>query len=89
MHTNLPLVQIDTLNIKQLIKNKLNCQHIEINSADNVHFQAIIVSADFTGLNLVKRHRLVYNTINAEINSGLIHALSFQTLTPQEFEKLS
>ncbi|XP_059076613.1 sufE-like protein 1, chloroplastic/mitochondrial [Cryptomeria japonica] len=48
--------------------------------AKETHFNVKIVSAKFEGLSLVKRHRLVYGLLNAELQSGL-HALSITVKT--------
>lgn len=47
------------------------------------HFSVLIVSQAFEGLNRVARQRLV-NAALAEDLAGPVHALSLQTLTPQE-----
>lgn len=49
------------------------------------HFDLTIVAAAFDGLNLVKRHQLIY-MILGEIMPQ-IHALQIQSLTPEEAEK--
>ena len=48
------------------------------------HFNVIIVSDKFNGLNLIKRHRMVYDAV-ADIMNTEIHALSMKTYTPDEF----
>lgn len=47
------------------------------------HFKAVIVSSQFTGLSLLKRHRLVNEAVSEEITR--IRALSLHTLTPEEW----
>ncbi|KAI9174915.1 hypothetical protein LWI28_024544 [Acer negundo] len=47
------------------------------------HFNVKIVSRNFDGQNLVKRHRMVYDALADELDSGL-HALSIVAKTPQE-----
>jgi stress-induced morphogen len=47
------------------------------------HWKARIVSAAFTGKNLISRHRMVMNAL-AEEMKGPIHALTLDTLTPEE-----
>ncbi|EGF79232.1 hypothetical protein BATDEDRAFT_89896 [Batrachochytrium dendrobatidis JAM81] len=49
------------------------------------HFRVVIVSDAFASKSLVQRHKLVYEILDQEINSG-VHALSLVTKTPQEFE---
>ncbi|KAG2666773.1 hypothetical protein I3760_15G080200 [Carya illinoinensis] len=47
------------------------------------HFNVKIVSPKFDGQSLVKRHRLVYDALADELQSGL-HAVSIVAKTPQE-----
>ena len=50
------------------------------------HFSVLIVSSRFEGLNRVARQRLVNGAL-AEDLAGPVHALSLQTLTPEEADK--
>lgn len=50
---------------------------------EETHFNVKIVSKGFEGMNLVKRHRLVYGLLREELDSGL-HALSIVSKTPSE-----
>jgi BolA family transcriptional regulator, general stress-responsive regulator len=47
------------------------------------HYRVRIVSAKFTGLNRVARHRLVYDLLPAEFADGL-HALALVAKAPGE-----
>ncbi len=47
------------------------------------HFKLLIVSEQFTGLSMLKRHQLVYQAL-AELLKTDIHALSIQAKTPTE-----
>ena len=47
------------------------------------HFNVKIVSPKFEGQSLVKRHRMVYDALAEELQSGL-HAISIVAKTPQE-----
>ncbi len=49
------------------------------------HFQVEIVSNAFTGLSLIKRHRLVYDALGEMMASNAIHALSIKAHTPDEY----
>ncbi|HRH15273.1 MAG TPA: BolA/IbaG family iron-sulfur metabolism protein [Azonexus sp.] len=60
------------------------CEHLALDG-DGQHFAAIVVSAEFVGLNRVQRQQHVYRTIKDELASGELHALSFKTLTPEEW----
>jgi stress-induced morphogen len=49
------------------------------------HFEVTIVANAFEGLNLVKRHQLVYMILGKEMPQ--IHALNIKANTPNEVEK--
>lgn len=48
------------------------------------HFNAVIISDDFNGLNLIKRHQCVYKILGKDMGSR-IHAFSMKTYTHEEF----
>ena len=70
--------------IKELILAGMACEYLSLDG-DGQHFAAIVVSAEFVGLNRVQRQQHVYRTIKDELASGELHALSFKTLTPEEW----
>ena len=70
-------------NIKQYIEAGMQCEHVEV-SGDGHHFEAIIVSAAFRGKRKVQQHQLVYQALGDRMREE-IHALSMQTLTPEEW----
>ena len=47
------------------------------------HFRVMIVASAFEGLNRIKRHQLVYETLGTMMQSD-IHALSIQAYAPNE-----
>jgi BolA family transcriptional regulator, general stress-responsive regulator len=49
------------------------------------HVRIVVVSVQFEGLNLVKRHQLIYQQINEELE-GPIHAISLHTFTDSEWK---
>ncbi|CAB4281612.1 unnamed protein product [Prunus armeniaca] len=53
------------------------------NKDGETHFNLKVVSPKFEGQSLVKRHRMVYDALADELQSGL-HALSIVAKTPQE-----
>lgn len=55
--------------------------------ATETHFNLKIVSPKFDGRTLVKRHRLVYDLLQEELQNGL-HALSIVAKTPAEAERV-
>ena len=76
---------LDPKQIEAWISQGLPCVHLAV-EGDGHHFQALIVSAEFDGLNRVKRQQRVYQTVIDKLNSGELHALSLQTLTPAEWQ---
>ena len=52
-------------------------------SDGETHFNLRVVSQEFEGKSLVKRHRLIYKLLEDELQSGL-HALSIVAKTPSE-----
>jgi BolA protein len=47
------------------------------------HFKLTIIAPEFSGLNLVARHRAIYAALNRHIPKE-IHALTISALTPEE-----
>ena len=68
--------------VKNGIEAGLQCERVEV-IGDGQHFQAVIVSAAFAGKSRVQRHQLVYKALGDRMREE-IHALSMQTLTPEE-----
>jgi acid stress-induced BolA-like protein IbaG/YrbA len=71
--------------VKSGIEAGLACEHIEV-LGDGQHFQALIVSPAFAGRSRVQRHQLVYAALGERMREE-IHALSMQTLTPEEWKR--
>ena len=70
--------------IKELILAGLPCEHLALDG-DGQHFEAMIVSTEFAGKNRVQRQQRVYQTLKDKLATGELHALSFKTLTPEEW----
>ena len=70
--------------IKQLILAGMACEHLALDG-DGQHFQAVIVSREFEGKNRVQRQQRVNQILKEKFDSGELHALSFKTLTPEEW----
>lgn len=51
------------------------------------HYQAVIVSSAFAGKMMVEQHRMVFKLVQAEVDSGEVHALTLKTYTPEQFNK--
>jgi acid stress-induced BolA-like protein IbaG/YrbA len=69
--------------VADLIRAGLPGATVRVESDDNTHFAARIVSAEFTGKRPIARHQLVYQTLGALMGRE-IHALSIEALTPEE-----
>ena len=87
------------MNIQKTILNNLNelinVIHIDIKDStgkhvhhDNFdgghHLSAIIVSNNFKSIDLIDRHRMVYNALSSLIKNE-IHAFSMKTFTESEW----
>lgn len=58
--------------------------HAGIRGSDGeTHFNLKVVSEEFEGKSLVKRHRMIYGLLQDELQNGL-HALSIVAKTPSE-----
>ena len=67
--------------LKRRIEAAIPGSRAEVDTADNVHFSARVVSDAFGGLSRIEQHRLVYRAFEGELG-GAIHALSLKTETP-------
>jgi acid stress-induced BolA-like protein IbaG/YrbA len=63
------------------IMNGLSCEHVEVLGDDGQHFDAVVVSLNFTGKSMVQQHQLVYMALGDRMRAE-IHALSMRTFTP-------
>jgi acid stress-induced BolA-like protein IbaG/YrbA len=70
--------------VRQYILDGLRCDHVDV-QGDGQHFEAVIVSPEFEGKRSIARHQLVYKALGDRMREE-IHALSMQTLTPEEFK---
>ena len=74
---------LDPQEIEQWITAGLPCEQLSVDG-DGQHFQAVIVSREFDGLNRVQRQQRVNKVLKEHFDSGVLHALSMQCLTPEE-----
>lgn len=75
---------MDAHTIQKLIEKGLPGAKVEVQGADGVHFEAVVVSESFRGKLPLARHRMVYATLGDRIQTGEIHALALTTLTPDQ-----
>lgn len=74
---------MDAQTVRQLIESGMPGAQVEVEGADGVHFEAVIISDAFAGKLPLARHRMVYATLGERMG-GEIHALALKTLTPAE-----
>lgn len=77
---------METSAVKALIEQGLPNAEVEV-TGDGRHFEALVVMAEFEGKSLVERHRMVMATVNEQIASDELHALSIKAMTPQQREQ--
>jgi acid stress-induced BolA-like protein IbaG/YrbA len=77
---------LDPKLIESWIAAGMPCEHLSV-AGDGHHFEALIVSGGFDGLNRVKRQQAVYAILKERLDSGELHAISMRTLTPDEWKQ--
>ena len=74
---------METEAVAQLIRAGLPGAEVQV-TGDGEHFEAVVVSDVFEGLSLIKRERLVMETVREQVASGELHALSIKARTPAQ-----
>lgn len=74
--------------VKNYIAQGLPCDYVSVHGEDGQHFEAIIVSPEFAGKNMVQQHQLVYKALGDRMRTE-IHALSMRTFTPEAWANSS
>ena len=74
---------MDCTTIEQMIREGIPDADVTVSGDDGVHFEARVVSASFTGVPTLKRHRMVYATLGTYMGNE-IHALGLKTESPGE-----
>ncbi|TSA49064.1 MAG: BolA/IbaG family iron-sulfur metabolism protein [Nitrosomonadales bacterium] len=72
--------------VKSYIMQGLPCDYVAVRGEDGQHFEAVIVSPQFSGKNMVQQHQLVYQALGERMREE-IHALSMRTFTPEDWAK--
>jgi acid stress-induced BolA-like protein IbaG/YrbA len=72
--------------VREQIEAALPGATVEVRSADNVHFEALVIAPQFEGARTIARHQIVYRALGAAVG-GEIHALSLDTPTPAEWAR--
>ena len=77
---------METNAIEDLIKAGIPDAQVTV-TGDGRHFEATVISPAFEGKSLIQRHRMVLDTLQAQIASDELHALSITSAkTPAEAE---
>jgi len=74
---------MDNAKVEELIRAGIPGAEVEV-TGDGRHFEAVVVSPEFAGKSLIQRHRMVMETVKAQIASDELHALSIKAHTPDE-----
>jgi len=79
---------MSTTEIEALIREGLPDATVRVvdQVGDGNHFQAVVVSPQFAGRQLVERHQLVYRSLKGAM-ADRIHALSIKAYTPEEWAR--
>ena len=79
---------LTAVEVKEYIVQGLACDYVQVQGNDGQHFEAVIVSPQFTGKNMVQQHQLVYQALGERMREE-IHALSIRTFTPEAWARTS
>ncbi len=71
--------------LKRIIEDGIPAAQAVV-QGDGDHFEATIVSEAFAGKSMVQQHQMVYAVLG-DLLQGAVHALSFRTFTPREWDK--
>ena len=72
----------------QLIRAGLPGAEVVVQSDDNTHFEALVISDRFEGKRAIARHQLIYGCLGSKMGNE-IHAMSIRAHTPDEWQSLS
>jgi len=70
--------------VKSLIEAGMPGSTVTV-TGDGSKFEATVVSAEFEGKTMVQEQKMVYATVNQEITSGALHALTIKAYTQSEW----
>lgn len=71
--------------IRQDIMRGIRAEYVAV-EGDGRHFEAVVVSEEFSGMSRVRRHQRVFQVLGDRMRDEIIHALSIKTFTPQEWQ---
>lgn len=73
--------------LESLLRERLPEAEVAV-SGDGYKYEIRVVSQTFEGLLPVKRQQKVYAAMSNEIQSGAVHAVTIQALTPDQWDAL-
>lgn len=79
---------LTALQLEGYITANLSCEYIKVLGDDGTHFEAVVVSPEFVGKNMVQQHQLVYAALGDRMRAE-IHALSMQTMAPEKWAEIN
>lgn len=68
--------------VKRWIEEGLTDSSAEV-VGDGRHFEAVVISSEFSGKIMLEQHRMVYTGLGEKMED--IHALSLRTYTPEQW----
>lgn len=74
---------MDVIAIEARILQAMPDAQVSVESEDNVHYIARVVSESFAGCSRIQRHRMVHQAVGESLGRE-IHALSLDLKTPDE-----
>ena len=76
---------IDNDSLTALIRSGLPDAEVEIVDRTGTmdHFNVTVRSLAFKGRTLIEQHRLVYDTLNAALKDGRVHAVELKTIASE------
>ena len=75
--------------IKEKIENFISNSRVEVKDTTGTgdHFSVLVISDHFKNMNLVNRHKLIYESLNQYITKE-IHALQIKACTEEELSNV-
>ncbi len=70
--------------VQKIIADGLQCEGLSVQGDDN-YPKALIVSSQFVGKSRVQRQQMVNALLKPYFDSGELHSLQMQTMTPDEW----
>jgi stress-induced morphogen len=82
---------IEPQEVERLIKESIADAQVFVTDLTGTrdHYSVVVVSPEFEGKLLLKRHRMVNHALDGPLETGELHALQMKTLTPAEYAKQS